>query len=313
MTPVEESITHAVLLTPESLPLGQPLAWPVVDRDGTLLLERGTVLVNESERRFLFEHFAPQRGDLDAPDAAQAPQEEAGPRNVEAPPALREMHLTLGALMGLRSQMGGSSGPMHPCRLIGFAPNDMMFVTPPHVSGRMLELMPGENVELVAIASQAVYRFVCSVEAICQAPLEYLILSKPGALRRLRERKSIRVRAHIPVRYGLGENGSRYEGIALARSISSLGLSISAPWALGKVGERLRITFTVQSGEVVTPIETSAVIRNVQQEGGLNAGPDAPATLGLELDQLSATEQMAMKVYVFDRQDDVLYWSGSVR
>ncbi|WP_027793852.1 flagellar brake protein [Paraburkholderia acidipaludis] len=309
----EESITHAVLLTPESLPLGQPLAWPVVDRDGTLLLARGAVLVNDAERRFLFEHFAPQRGDLSAPEAPGTPQEEAGPRSVDAPPALREMHLTLGALMGLRSQMRGSSGPMQPCRLIGFAPNDMMFVTPPHVGGRMLELMPGENVELVAIASQAVYRFVCSIEAICQAPLEYLVLSKPGTVRRLRERKSIRVRAHIPVRYGLGENGAGYEGIALARSISSLGLSISAPWALGKVGERLRIAFTVQSGEVITPIETSAVIRNVQHEGGTNAGPDAPATLGLELDQLSATEQMAMKVYVFDRQDDVLYWTGSVR
>lgn len=310
MTPAEVSITHAVSLTPESLPLGQPLAWPVVDRDGTLLLARGTVLVNETERRFLFEHFAPQRGDLEAPEA---PQEESGQGGTDAAPALRDMHLTLGALMGLRSQMRGSSGPMHPCRLIGFAPNDMMFVTPPHVGGRMLELMPGENVDLVAIASQAVYRFVCSVEAICQAPLEYLILSKPAAVRRLRERKSIRVRAHIPVRYGLGEGGAGYEGIALARSISARGLSILAPWALGKVGERLRITFTVHSGEVVTPIETSAVIRNVHQEGGPDAGTDAAATLGLELDQLSATEQMAMKVYVFDRHDDVLYWTGSVR
>jgi hypothetical protein len=314
MTPAEVSITHTPPLTPESLPLGQPLAWPVVDRDGTLLLARGTVIVNEAERSFLFEHFAPQRGDREAPEAPQdEEQAEAGQSGADAPPAVREMHLTLGALMGLRSQMRGSSGPMHPCRLIGFAPNDMMFVTPPHVGGRMLELVPGENVELVAIASQAVYRFVCSLEAICQAPLEYLILSKPAAVRRLRERKSIRVRARIPVRYGLGESGAGYEGIALGRSISARGLSILTPWALGKVGERLRIAFTVHSGDVVTQIETSAIIRNVHQEGGPDASPDSPATLGLELDQLSATEQMAMKVYVFDRHDDVLYWTGSVR
>jgi c-di-GMP-binding flagellar brake protein YcgR len=198
---------------------------------------------------------------------------------------------------------------MQPCRLIGFAPNDMLFVTPPHTAGRMVPLILGENVELVAIASQAVYRFVCSVEAIYQSPLEYLVLSKPGAVRRLRERKSIRVRARLPVRFGLGESGTGYEGVALALGISALGLSISAPWALGKVGERLRIAFNIQSGELVTPIETSAVIRNVHQEGA----PDAPATLGLELDQLTASEQMAMKVYVFDRQDDVLYWTESAR
>ncbi|WP_322013710.1 flagellar brake protein [Paraburkholderia sp. J12] len=306
MTPAEDTTTHATPLTPEALPPGQPLAWPVIDRDGTLLLDRGVILVNEAERDFLFEHFAPHRGDQQAPDA---PQEAAGAGNAGALASARDMHLTLGALMGLRAQMGGSSGPMHPCRLIGFAPNEMLFVTPPHVDGRMVPLMPGENVDIVAIASQAVFRFVCSVETICQSPVEYLVLSKPGAIRRLRERKSIRVRARIPVRYGLGESGTGYEGIALARGISALGLSITAAWAVGQVGERLRIAFSLRSGDVVTPIETSAVIRNVQHE----AGPDSPTTLGLELDQLSATEQMAMKVYVFDRQDDVLYWTGSMR
>jgi c-di-GMP-binding flagellar brake protein YcgR len=298
MTPTEETTTHATPLTPEALPLGQPLAWPVVDRDGTLLFERGAIIVNEPERRFLFEHFAPQRGDLETSDT---PQEESDPGGADRPMGIRHMHLTLGALVGMRAQTGG--GPMQPCRLIGFAPNDMLFVTPPHVGGRMVPLILGESVELVAIASQAVFRFTCAVEAICQSPLEYLVLSKPGAIRRLRERKSIRVRTRLPIRYGLGESGKGYEGVALASGISALGLSISAAWALGQIGERLRIAFSVHSGGVVTPIETSAVIRNVHQE----TGPDSPATLGLELDQLSASEQMAMKVYVFDRQDDVLY------
>ncbi|MFP3566390.1 flagellar brake protein [Paraburkholderia sp. SIMBA_030] len=58
----------------------------------------------------------------------------------------------------------------HPCRIIGFAPNQALFATPPHVDGRILPLVTGENVEMVAIASQAVFRFVCSVEAVCQLP-----------------------------------------------------------------------------------------------------------------------------------------------
>lgn len=306
MNLAEETATHAATLTPEALPLGQPLAWPIVDRDGTLLFERGAILVGEPERRFLFENFAPRRGDLDTPPASDEAVAADGARTSSD---ARQMNLTLGALMGLRAQMGGSGAPVRPCRLIGFAPNDMLFVTPPYADGRMIALIPGENVEIVAIASQAVFRFVCSVEAICQTPLDYLVLSKPGAIRRLRERKSIRVRARIPVRYGLGETGEGYEGVGLARGISALGLSLAAPWALGKVGERLRIAFQLHSGEVETAIETSAVIRNVQHE----AGPGSPAVLGLELDRLTAAEQMAMKVYVFDRQDDVLYWSGSVR
>jgi c-di-GMP-binding flagellar brake protein YcgR len=306
MTPPEAPATQAAALSPDALPLGQPLAWPVVDHDGTLLLERGSILVGEPERQFLFTHFQPQRGDSEAPLPATA---EAGEPSSATPPGTRDMHLALGALMGLRTQTGGSGAPVNPCRLIGVAPNEMLFVTPPIVAGRKVSLLQGEHVEVIAIASQAVYRFVSSVEAICQSPFDYVVLSKPAAIRRLRERKSIRVRAHVPVRYRLANTGNGYDGIALARGISALGLSISAPWALGKVGERLHIAFELRSDEIDTAIATTAIIRNVQHE----AGPESPATLGLELDQLTAAERMAMKSYIFDRQDDVMYWADSVR
>jgi len=303
----DSPIADIAPLTPDAVPVGKPLAWPLVDRDGTLLLDAGSVLVGESERNFLFQHFAPHRGDVQRPDASPEAAESAD--TPDAATAARDMHLNIGALMGLRRQMGASGAPMQPCRLIGFAPNEMFFVTAPYIDGRPIGVTPGENVEIVAIASQAVYRFVCTVDAISQSPLDYLVLSKPANIRRLRERRSIRVRAQFPVRYGIGEEGSGYDGVALARGISSLGLSVSAAWAVGKVGERLRIAFRLRSGEADTPIETSAIIRNVQTEPGENAH----ATLGLELDRLTPAEQMAMKVYVFDRQDDVLYWTGSMR
>lgn len=302
----------ATPLTPADLPVGQPLDWPVVDVDGTLLLDRGASLVGDAERDFLFRHFAPRRGDLDASAAGQTATPAAAPKSDEPPatlPSVRDLHLNIGALMGLRPQQGASGAPMHPCKLIGFAPNEAIFVTLPYVDGRPIEITPGENVELVAIASQAVYRFVCTIHAIYQAPLGYLVLSKPANIRLLRERKSIRVRAQFPVRYGIGADSEGYQGVALARGISALGLSIAAPWALGKVGERLRVAFRLRSGDLDTMIESGAVIRNVQQEDGT----PPLSTLGLELDGLTPAEQMAMKVYVFDRQDDVLYWTGAAR
>ncbi|WP_084687931.1 flagellar brake protein [Paraburkholderia oxyphila] len=294
----------AALLTPADIPLGQPLEWPLVDHDGTLLLERGATLVGEIERDFLFRHFAPQCGGRETPDEALA---HTRPQEPETTPGVRDLHLTIGASMGLRPQQGASGAPMHPCKLIGFAPNESIFVTLPYAKGRPIEITPGENVEIVAIASQAVYRFVCTIHAIYQAPFGYLVVSKPANIRLLRERKSIRVNARFPVRFGIGDEG--YQGVALARGISALGLSLTAPWALGQIGERLRIAFSLRSGDIDTAIETSAVIRNVQQEDGA----PGQATLGLELDSLTSAEQMAMKVYVFDRQDDVIYWSISPR
>lgn len=303
-----DAAPDTALLTPAQIPLGQPLAWPLVDHDGALLLERGATLVGEIERDFLFRHFAPQRGDHEtsAPTPAPTPALAiAKPQEPEAAPGVRDLHLVIGALMGLRPQQGASAAPMHPCKLIGVAPNESIFVTLPYVDGRPIEVTPGENVEIVAIASQAVYRFVCTLLAMHYAPSSYLVLSKPANIRMLRERNSIRVRARFPVRFGIGDEG--YQGVALARGISALGLSLTAPWALGKIGERLRIAFSLRSGNLDTLIETSAVIRNVQQEDGTQA------MLGLELDSLTSAEQMAMKVYVFDRQDDVVYWTSNPR
>ncbi|CAE6765344.1 flagellar brake protein [Paraburkholderia nemoris] len=292
-------------LTLEAVPVGTPLDWPIADANGTLLFAAGTILATTDERQFLFANFHPHRGDL--LEKAPQPEPKADQPTI-ASLTLKDMHLTIGALVGVRSQLG-SGAPMHPCRIIGFAPNHALFVTPPLQDGRILPLRLGENIEIVAIASHAVFRFVCTVESVCRAPFDYVVLSKPGVIRRLRERKSIRVHAHLAVRFGIGETGDSYDGLGLAKSISALGMSLAASWTLGAVGERLRIAFSLKSAEMHTEIETTAVIRNVQK----GSAPGEPSTHGLELDQLDAAQQMAMKVFVFDRQDDVQYWSNGLK
>jgi c-di-GMP-binding flagellar brake protein YcgR len=294
-------VTAHVMLSPDTVPVGTPLDWPIIDSDGSLLLDAGAVLAAVEERKFLFDHFKPCRGDLSTPGSGIGAD---GSKPEPDPLALKDMHLSIGALIGLRPQ-AGSTGPMHPCRIIGFAPNEALFVTPPLIDGKILKLGVGENIEIVAIASQAVFRFVCTVEAVCQLPFDYVVLSRPGVIRRLRERKSIRVRARLPVRYGVGETGESYEGIGLAKGISSLGMSLTTSWALGQIGDRLRLSFPLKSKDLDTQIDTVAIIRNVQK-----GEPGEPAVHGLELDRLDAAQQMAMKVYVFDRQDDVLYWTN---
>ncbi|MFM0731936.1 flagellar brake protein [Paraburkholderia sediminicola] len=298
--------TETPHLLPEAIPIGTPLDWPITDSDGTLLFAIGAILATTDERKFLFDNFHPHRGDL--LNAATQPEPEPQTDHPTATLTIKDMHLTIGALIGVRSQLG-SGAPMHPCRIIGFAPNHALFVTPPLQNGRIHLLRLGENIEIVAIATHAVFRFVCTVESVCRAPFDYVVLSKPGVIRRLRERKSIRVHAHFAVRFGIGETGDSYEGLGVANSISTLGMSLSASWTLGAVGERLRVAFCLKSAGQQTVIETTAVIRNVQK----GSAPAEPSIHGLELDQLDAAQQMAMKVFVFDRQDDVQYWSNGLK
>jgi c-di-GMP-binding flagellar brake protein YcgR len=293
-------------LSPDAVPVGVPLDFPIVDSDGTLLFDRGAIVIGADEHRFLFQHFKPQRGDLgtadeDGIDAAQADTKAADADTL----ALKDMHLTIGALIGVRSQVG-MGAPMHPSRIIGFAPNESLFVTPPLVDGKPMQLAVGENVEIVAIASQAVFRFVCTVDSVCQMPFHYLVLSKPGVVRRLRERKSVRVRASLPLRFGIDAEGTGYESLGLVQSVSAMGMSFSAPFTVGDIGKRIRVAFTLRSKDMETLIETIATIRNVQP----GSKPGDLTTHGIEFDALNQVEQMALKVYVFDRIDDVIFWTS---
>ncbi len=181
---------------------------------GSLLFDRGAVIIGADEHRFLFTQFKPQRGDVTEPGSAS--HAAAAASDDEDTLSVNDMHLSIGALIGMRPQ-GISGASMHPGRIIGYAPNQSLFVTPALVDGRPLPLSVGENVEIVAIASQAVFRFVCTVDAVCPLPFGYAVLSKPGMIRRLRERKSIRVRTRLPVRFGLNVAGDAYEGLGVAQ------------------------------------------------------------------------------------------------
>ncbi|MFM0084436.1 hypothetical protein P0D72_37010 [Paraburkholderia sediminicola] len=86
-------------------------------------------------------------------------------------------------------------------------------------------------------------------------------------------------------------------------------MSLATLWALGSVGDRLRVAYRLLSKDLDMQIETTAVIRNVQK--GTASGD--LTTHGLEFDQLDPAQQMAMKAFVFDRQDDALEWSHGAR
>ena len=64
--------------------------------------------------------------------------------------------------------------------------------------------------------------------------------------------------------FGIDETGDAYDGLAVATSLSALGMSLTAPWRLGAIGDRLRVAFQLKSAEIDKEIRTTALIRNVQ-------------------------------------------------
>ncbi|WP_248295365.1 flagellar brake protein [Paraburkholderia sp. UYCP14C] len=263
-----------------------------------MLLRAGTILCRESQRNFLLSYFHPRRGD------ATAFQQNS--RNDEPHPVtLEDMHLSIGALLGMRSQIGMGRA-MHASRVIGFSPSHTLFVTPPVVGGQPLMLMPGENVEIVAVTTQAVFWFVCTVETVCTHPFDYLVLSAPGNIKQLRERKAVRVRTHLAVRHGIDLTGPALDGMGVGCDLSVFGMSLATTAPIGRIGERLRVAFQLTTRSVDTEFSAVAVIRNVQT----GTAPAALCTHGLEFEGLSSEQQLALKAFVFDRQDAISYWAA---
>jgi c-di-GMP-binding flagellar brake protein YcgR len=285
-----ESATE--MLGKDDVPIGTPLAWSLLDRDGTLLLERGATLTSHDERAFLFEHFRPSRGDLPLAHASDAPSPSSSHANAFTS---ADMDLASGMAIGLRPRLSGGQS-VRSGRLIGVAPNRALFVAwsttrPP------VELARGEQVELVTVSRRAVFWCVCTVEAVCNDTLDYLVLSEPGNIRRLRMRGAVRARVHIPVRY---ERQSREQGecdgLSLARDLSTQGMSLAAPAPLGPVGGTVHVAFRLTTNELDVELRLHAVIRSVKGDAS------GTSTMhGLEFKGLQASEHLALKAFVLER------------
>jgi c-di-GMP-binding flagellar brake protein YcgR len=290
----QKSDKPIALLQPNDVPVGTPLEWPIVDARGVLLFDRGATLLQAEDRIFLFQHFQPRRGDLDT-QAPTSPSTE-DPANQQEPLTVKDLDLTIGMSLGIRPKVG-KGGPMHSSKLIGLAQNHTLFVMSPLQAGQPLSLRQGEQIEVVAVSARAVFLFLCAVDTLCSVPFNYLILSEPFGIRRLRSRKSARTRVKLAVRYAVGATGTGYEGLGIGSDISPLGMSLAASIELGKIGDRLRVGFRIKTDEFNLDIDAIANIRNVQK----GEPSDGLIVHGIEFDQLESEQQIALKCFILDQ------------
>jgi c-di-GMP-binding flagellar brake protein YcgR len=290
----QKSDKPIALLQPNDVPVGTPLEWPIVDARGVLLFDRGATLLQAEDRIFLFQHFQPRRGDLDT-QAPTSPSTE-DPANQQEPLTVKDLDLTIGMSLGIRPKVG-KGGPMHSSKLIGLAQNHTLFVMSPLQAGQPLSLRQGEQIEVVAVSARAVFLFLCAVDTLCSVPFNYLILSEPFGIRRLRSRKSARTRVKLAVRYAVGATGTDYEGLGIGSDISPLGISLAASIELGKIGDRLRVGFRIKTDEFNLDIDAIANIRNVQK----GDPSDGLIVHGIEFDPLESEQQIALKCFILDQ------------
>lgn len=286
---------HAlVALTATEVPLATPLEWPVVDVNGTRLLDPGAIVSDEASRAFLFEHFKPHRL---APALEPEVTKTVAQRAESAPLTLDDIGLKIGERLGLR----GATSAMYASRVIGFSSprangGRALFITQPLMAGHeALELARGEQVDLVVIASAGVFRFACTVDTICREPFQYVVLSEPGIIRQLRARKFARLPTRLAARYwSVVDEVRGIEQIGRISDISPFGMSLSVGDPTARAGDRLHLSFHFTTDGTDVLIETPATVRHVDAPD-----PRHPyASYGLEFDMLEPSQRIALKSFM---------------
>ncbi|PTB22549.1 hypothetical protein C9I57_01865 [Trinickia symbiotica] len=186
---------------------------------------------------------------------------------------------------------------MRSSHLIGIAPNHALFATPPVLSGQPATVVPGEQVDVVALSNKAVFRFLCLVDGVCKTPFAYIVLSEPAAVRRLRERRCARLRTKLAALYATDISGN-YDGMGILGDLSPLGLSLATLKTLGQIGMRVRVAFRLRTHRLDAEVETIGTIRDVRA-----AAPGSTLIVhGIEFQQLDASQAAHIKAFIFDQQ-----------
>ncbi|VVE23912.1 flagellar brake protein [Pandoraea capi] len=292
-----------VPLTPDEIPLGEALPWAIVDRNGEPLLAAGDIVPTQAGRDWLFTSFAPHRvadlgaddatvADTDAGTATQVPTDNTAPAATGATPpqyALTDLNLRPGDWLQIQLPPGAGSQRVR-TRVIGHAPNQMLFVTAPTGRAAPPTLQASERLELWTFSGEDIYHFVCTVERVKRLPFDYIVLSAPAQIRRKVLRRSQRVPAKLVASVGVA--GTQH--LALLQDVSAEGVSLLADAALGAPGDSVKLAFRVRVGDIDMPIEATGTIRGVQQgdDGHLH---------GIELPALEPSHYVALKCYVYER------------
>ncbi|MCP1119476.1 flagellar brake domain-containing protein [Robbsia andropogonis] len=343
-------------LAVDALPVDSPLTLRVMDADGTLLLDIGAIL-DETRRQQLFRYFKPhgQRNQADPPGegnvlseppgagapagmgSAAAPPSPAGRVSIDDDPdraglAASEMVLSIGTRLGIRLPMGNGR-VAYASRLV--APHGPLLVMPPTLDQARLELKAGETVEVVAVCPRSVYLFVCTVEWVVGKPFQYVVLSPPVRVRKLRERRAIRAAARLAVMYDATDMSKADQvdavappsatqpsatdtapeipdavkdahvtprtlsGLGVAMDISTVGMSLATDCPLGVVGERVNVLFYVEAEGVTVAVEAECGIRTIK----LRKAPEDERGQwihGLAFGPLPPTERLVLKSYVLN-------------
>ncbi len=255
-------------LTPQDLPVGQPLPWSLLDGQGNLMLGSGSIIPDARDLALVFRHGTVCRPD-DMPEAGNEPDAQGGSRLSAGP-----LGLQVGTLLHVK--LPGDSSRAAASRLIGFIEQGL-FVTWPTLGGRELAINAGETLLLRGFSGHAIHSFTSTITAVCRSPFRYLVLSAPAQTEQMPVRRATRVPTRLAA-YLIDhvEDGDQAtadacadermsEGLArlgLLSDLSTGGALVQTSSPAPAVGQKVRLRFHLRTASLDAEVLVDGSVRS---------------------------------------------------
>jgi len=306
-------------LTPQDLPVGQPLPWSLLDGQGNLMLGSGSIIPDARDLALMFRHGTVCRPD-DMPEAGNEPDAQAGTRLSAGP-----LGLQVGTLLHVKTP--GDQSRAAASRLIGFIEQGL-FVTWPTLGGRELAVRAGEDLLLRGFSGHAIHSFTSTVTAVCRSPFRYLVLSAPAQTEQMPVRRAARVPTRLAAYLvdaddagaeadegGDGGNGidnapgqtipdlsvdqRMGEGMArlgLLSDLSTGGALVQTSSPAPAVGQKVRLRFQLRTGALDAEVLIDATVRSAPGQ----EDDEFPA-FGVAFDALGERELTLLQCFIYEQ------------
>lgn len=283
----------------DEVPIGTPLPWPVYDRAGHLLFERGRAVISRQllEKRGKGGVFV----DLDAsPEALQTMAGFTEPVEARERPTA-EMFPPAGIQPQIwdRMQMRLPSREAQKylfTRLVGYVHGVSILVTLPRQDEHWAAVAEGDEVEVRTLTGNNIYVFRSEVLRVSLIPSAYLHLRYPDKVLRQQLRRSPWAKTSLPVTVRR-EGGGNEEGHIT--NLSASGGHLVMHGDLGEEGTALRLAFQASNGDLMTELALEAVVR--RKARSREAGEEALLEYGVEFRHLTPSDTLWLKCVVYQR------------
>ncbi|EKZ96560.1 flagellar brake protein [Cupriavidus metallidurans] len=290
-----------ILLSPQDLPVGQPLPWSLLDEQGNLMLDSGSIIPDARDLALVFRHGQVCRPD-DIPEAGNEPEVQTASRLSAGP-----LGLQVGTLLHVKTP--GEKSRAAASRLIGFV-DQGLFITWPTLGGRDLMLQAGEPLLLRGFSGQAIHSFTSTITAVCRSPFRYLVLSAPAQTEQMPVRRAARVPTRLAayLTEGADEDGQpsnagmddrMSQGMARLGVLSDLstgGALVQTSSLAPAVGQKVRLRFRLKTASLDAEVIIDGTVRSAASQDD-----DEFPAFGVAFDALGERELTLLQCFIYEQ------------